>query len=105
MTKSRTELPPVNWQITSTAIHCDFIDHHVTITVNKDWLTKCFWYDEYKKKFLDDKRQRFDKETRLKIEKCNGPECSYIVNYRDKLIKEESGRTRIEKGNVKHKKR
>jgi hypothetical protein len=103
MTKSKTELPPVEWQITATAIHCDFVNDHVTMIVNKDWSTKCFWYVEYKKKFLDAKKQKFDKKTRLKIEKCNGPACSYVVNYRDKLIKEESGRNRIEKGNVRHK--
>jgi len=58
--------------------------------VNNDWSTKCAWYNRYKQKALEDKKQKFDKAIRQKIEKCTGPECSYVIDYRDKLIQEES---------------
>jgi len=59
--------------------------------VNKDWSTKCTLYNRYKQKALDDNRQKYDKKIRLKMEKCDGPECSYVINYRDKLIEEDLG--------------
>ena len=89
MPKAKMELNPAGWQITATTINCDFIDDFVTIMVNKDWSTKCIWYNRYKQKSLDDKKQKLDRKSCLKVEKCNGPECSYVINYRDKLIKEE----------------
>jgi len=91
MAKARTELEPAEWQITATTIHCDFVDDFVTIMVNKDWSTRCAWYGRHKQKALEDKKQKFAKEIKLKIEKCAGPECSHVTDYRDKLIKEESG--------------
>ena len=89
MSKANTELQPANWQITATTIHCDMVDDFVTIMINKDWSMKCAWYNRYKQKAIDEKK-RFDKEIKAKIEKCQGPECSYLVEYRDKLIQEES---------------
>jgi len=89
MPKAKTELQPAGWQITATTIHCDFVDDFVTLMVNKDWSTRCSWYNRYKQKALDDKGHKFDKKIRLKIEKCEGPECNNVINYRDKLIKEE----------------
>jgi UDP-2,3-diacylglucosamine pyrophosphatase LpxH len=59
--------------------------------VNKDWSTKCAWYKRHKQKALEDKQQKFDRKMRLKIEKCQGPECSYVTGYRDRIIKEEFG--------------
>lgn len=91
MPKARTKLQPAKWQITATTIHCDLVNDHVTVMVNKDWSTKCVWYNRYKQKALEDRRQKFDRNVRLKMEKCQGPECSYIKDYRDKLIKEEFG--------------
>lgn len=90
MPKAKTELQPAKWQITATTLHCDLVDDFVTIMVNKDWSTRCAWYSRYKQKALEDKHQKFDKKIRFKIEKCEGPECHYVVDYRDKLIKEES---------------
>jgi hypothetical protein len=89
MPKVKTKLKPAKWQITATTIHCDLVDDFVTIMVNKDWSTKCAWYNRYKQKALDDKKQKFDRKIRLKIQKCQGPECSYVTGYRDELIKEE----------------
>jgi len=90
MPKTKAELKPANWQITATTLRCELVDDFVTIMVNKDWSTRCAWYNRYKQKALADKHQKFDKAIRLKIEKCAGPECSYVVDYRDKLMKEES---------------
>jgi len=89
MPKAKMKLQPAGWQTTATTIQCDFVDDFVTIMVNKDWSAKCVWYNRYKQKSLDDKKQKLDRKSRLKVEKCNGPECSYVINYRDKLIKEE----------------
>ena len=90
MAKAKEGLKPAGWQITATTIRCDLVDDFVTIMVNKDWSTKCNWYNRYKQKALEDKKQKVKKEIRLKIEKCSGPECSYVGDYRDKLIQEES---------------
>ena len=90
-TKARKELQPAKWQITATTVHCDLVDDFVTVMVNKDWSTKCAWYNRYKQKALEDRKQKFDKKIMLKMGECAGPECSYVTGYRDKLIKEEFG--------------
>jgi major membrane immunogen (membrane-anchored lipoprotein) len=92
VTKANMELRPARWQITASTSHCDLVDDFVTIMVNKEWSAKCAWYNQHKKKALEDKKQKFDREMRLKIEKCQGPECSYVTGYRDKLVKEEFGK-------------
>ncbi len=89
--KAIKELQPAKWQITATTTRCDLVDDFVTIMVNKDWSTKCAWYKRYKQRALEDKKQKFDKKIMLKMERCAGPECSYVTGYRDKLIKEEFG--------------
>ncbi len=91
MPKSRVELPPAEWQITATTVHCDFVDDFVTIMVSKDWTTKCVWYMRHKQRSIEDRKQKFDRNMRLKMERCQGPECSYVTDYRAKLIKEEFG--------------
>jgi hypothetical protein len=89
MAEAKAGLQPAKWQITATTIRCDLVDDFVTIMVNKDWSTRCAWYNRYKQRALEDKKQKFDKKIRFKIEKCAGPECSYVTDYRDKLIEEE----------------
>lgn len=91
MIQARTDLKPGNWQITATTIRCDYVDDDVTLMVDRDWTTRCAWYRRYKQKALDGKKQKFDKEIRIKIEKCAGSECPLAINYRDKLIQEELG--------------
>lgn len=90
MAKALSGLKPAKWQITATTIHCNLVDDFVTISVDKDWSTRCTWYSRYTQKVLADKKPKLDKNIRLKVGKCSGPECSYVINYRDKLIKEES---------------
>ena len=75
MIQARTELQPANWQ--------------TTIIVEKDWTTKCVWYNRYKQKAPDDKKQQIDKAVRLKTGKCTGPNCPLVTEYRDKLVQEE----------------
>ena len=89
--KAKTKLRPANWQITATTVRCDLVDDFVTVMVHKDWSAQCAWYNRHKKKALEDKKQKFDRKMRLKMEKCQGPECSYVAGYRDELIKEEFG--------------
>jgi hypothetical protein len=91
MAETKTKLQPAKWQVTATTISCDLVDDFVTIMVDKDWSVKCAWYNKYKAKALEDKTHKFDKEIRQKIEKCQGPTCYYMTDYRDKLIKEEPG--------------
>jgi len=91
MSKSRVKLKPAKWQLTATTVHCDFVDDFVTLMVSKDWATKCVWHVRYKQKALEDRKQKVGRNIRLKIEKCLGPECSYVADYRDKLVKEELG--------------
>jgi len=91
MPKAKTKLQPAKWQITATTIHCDLVDDFVTIMVYKDWSTKCVWYSRYKQKAVEDKNYKVDRKIRPKVDKCQGPECSYVTSYRDKLVKEEFG--------------
>ena len=91
MAKTKTAMESANWQVTATTIQCDMIDDLVTIMVNKDWSTRCVWYSRHKGESVENKRQKSGKSIRLKTELCTGPECSYVTNYRDKLIQEESG--------------
>jgi hypothetical protein len=91
MPRTKTKLQPANWQVTATTVHCEFIGDFVTIIVNKDWSTKCVWHNRYKQKALADKKYKVDKKIRLKIDRCQGPDCSYTTVYRDKLVKEEFG--------------
>ena len=91
MIAARTDLKPGNWQITATTIRCDLVDDFVTVMVEKDWTTKCAWYNRYKQKALGEKKQKFDKAIKSKIGKCAGPDCSLAIEYRDSLIQDEFG--------------
>jgi len=89
MSETKTALQPANWQVTATTVRCEFVDDFVTIMVYKDWSTRCGWYNRYKQKALEDKKSKFDNKIRAKIGKCTGPDCTYVIGYRDKLIDEE----------------
>ncbi len=79
-----------NWQLTATTINCDAVDDEVTILVYKDWTVKCTAHAKYtssrgasrllRKKSLSLKRQLG----------CLGPECPKVIQYREKLLSEES---------------
>ena len=91
MPKTKRKLPPAGWQITATTIKCDLVDEYVTIMVYKDWSTKCVWYSRNKQKADEAKNYKVDSKLRPKVDKCQGPDCSYVTSYRDKLVKEEFG--------------
>lgn len=80
---------PASWQVTATTVNCDAVDDEVTILVYKDWTAKCTAYVKYtshagstllKKKGISLKRQLG----------CLGPECPNVIQYRKKLLSEES---------------
>jgi hypothetical protein len=89
MIEAKTDCMPGNWQITATTVKCDYVDDFITLMVYKDWATKCTWYRKFKEALSTDKKRKFDKAIRQKIEKCVGPDCPLAINYRDKLMKEE----------------
>jgi UDP-2,3-diacylglucosamine pyrophosphatase LpxH len=79
-----------NWQVTATTVECSHIGDFVTILVYKDWSSKCTWWAKYKKVAGEDPKHKFSKDVKAKIGKCQGPDCKYVVGYRDKLIGEET---------------
>ena len=90
MAEAKSDIAPASWQVTATTIGCDMVNDYVTIIVNKDWSCKCTWWTKYKKVAGEDPKQKFPRETKVKIGKCQGPDCRYVVEYRDKLIGEEA---------------
>jgi hypothetical protein len=64
----------VDWQITAATIYCDDVDDEVTVIVNRDGSVRCV-------------RKQLKRQL-----KCNGPECSLVTDYRDRLFAEETNR-------------
>jgi len=91
MARTKIKLAPAKWQITATTIKCDMVDEYVTLMVYKDWSTKCVWYSRNKQKTVEDKNYKVDRKLKPKVDKCQGPNCSYVTSYKDKLVKEELG--------------
>ena len=90
MAEPKTDIAPANWQVTATTIDCDMVNDYVTIMVYKDWACKCTWWAKYKKVADGDSKHKFPKELKEKNGKCQGPDCKFVIGYRDKLIVEES---------------
>lgn len=89
MDQKPENLNPPNWQACVTTIKCDLIDEYVSIMVKNDWSSKCTWYQSYKAPNPDGKkRQKPDRITKKRTELCQGPLCSHVTNYRDKLMSE-----------------
>ena len=81
----------VDWQVTATTVYCDAVDGDVTLLVYKDWSVKCTGYKKYVEnatketaKMLKKKGKKLGRELR-----CEGPECSRLIGYKDKLFAEE----------------
>lgn len=66
------------WQITTTTIWCPLAEGRVTLIVRGDWTSYCCWYQEQR-----------DKGPNTKARRCQGDNCSYVLEYRDRLGKEE----------------
>ena len=81
----------VNWQVTATTIYCDAVDDDVTLMVHKDWTTKCVGYQRYHQPNKEMRKLTEKKSRKLnrKLE-CEGPECRRVIQYRDKLVAEET---------------
>ena len=81
----------VNWQVTATTIYCDAVDDDVTIMVYKDRSTKCVGY----KKYMESITKETAKELKKRAKKaghelrCEGPECSRGIAFRDGIFAEE----------------
>ena len=84
----------IGWQVTATTIYCDAVDDDVTLLVYKDKSAKCTGYKKYSgsitketAKLLKKKGKKLGRELR-----CEGPECSRVIEYRDKLRAEEGAK-------------
>jgi len=83
----------VDWQLTATTIYCEAVADEVTLIIYHDWSSRCTGYDRY---------HQPDRETRKLMERkgkrlqqplgCEGPDCSRVVEYKNKLSAEEATR-------------
>jgi len=81
----------VNWQITATTIYCPAVDEEVTVMVAKDWSTRCTGFNKYSRPGKDTLNKLSKKSRQAECNlKCEGPECLWVVQYRDKLQVEEN---------------
>lgn len=82
----------VNWQVTATTIYCDAVDGDITIMVYKDGSIRCVGY----KKYVESITKETAKELKKRAKKlgrelrCEGPECSRVIAYRDKVFAEQA---------------
>ncbi|NWF91878.1 MAG: hypothetical protein HXY46_03105 [Syntrophaceae bacterium] len=92
MNQVRSDLPSPRWQSWVTTIRCEMIDEHVSLMAKNDWTSHCTWYKEYKGSTSEGKKiVKRDRKTKRQIELCQGPLCSYVTSFRDRLIEEERG--------------
>ena len=78
-----------SWQLTATTINCDAVDDEVTILVYKDWAAKCTAHAKY----TSSKGSRLLRKKGSSLKRqlgCLGLECPKVLQYREKLISEES---------------
>jgi len=87
MAETGMGLAPAGWQITATTISCGSVDDYVTVMVHGDWTYSCTWCSRYKLAAVGRKSSR---DIKLKIARCQGPDCIIVLAYRDKLIAEET---------------
>ncbi len=81
----------VSWQVTATTIYCDAVDDEVTLLVYKDGSAKCIAYTKYGKPDKETLNLLKKKSNQLKRHlECEGPECRWVIQYRDKLFAEEA---------------
>jgi hypothetical protein len=90
MAEARTDIAPAGWQVTATTLSCDRVNDFVTVLVYRDWSCRCTWCDRYKLASEAGSGRRFGRDIRARIAQCRWPGCDYVLNYRDKLIAEET---------------
>ncbi len=89
MAEAGAGLKPAGWQITATTISCDRVDDYVTLMVKGDWTYSCTWCSRYKLAAAGVARKH-SRDIKSKTARCQGPDCSLVLAYRDKLIAEET---------------
>lgn len=81
----------VNWQVTATTIYCDSVDDEVTVQIFKDWSVKCSGYDKLYRPTKEMIKLIKVKSKQIKRQiKCEGLECHWTKQYKDKLLSGES---------------
>ena len=82
----------VNWQVTATTIYCDAVDYDVTIMVYKDRSTRCVGYKKYAESITKETAKELKKRAKKigRELRCEGPECSRVIAYRDEAFAEEA---------------
>lgn len=90
MAEARTDIAPAGWQVTATTLPCEAVGDCVTVIVYRDWSARCTWCDRYKLAAGPGLKKKLPGKVRSKIPACRWPECSIVLDYRDKLIAEES---------------
>jgi len=85
------DLNMVDWKVTATTIYCDAVDDEVTLIVQGDFSVKCTGYNRYGKPDRETLSLlgRKSKQSGRQLE-CTGLECPVVIQYREKLIAEES---------------
>ncbi len=81
----------VSWQVTATTIHCKAVDDEVTLMVYKDGTAKCTGFRKYGQPTRETLSRLKKRQKQLHRNlACQGAECDRVIQYRDKLFKEEA---------------
>jgi hypothetical protein len=90
MAEAGSDLKPAGWQITATTISCDRVGDYITVMIHGDWTYSCTWCSRYKLAAAGGSGRKFSRDIKQKIAACQGPDCSLVLAYRDKLIAEDA---------------
>jgi hypothetical protein len=78
--------------VTATTIYCDAVDDDVTIMVYKDRSTRCVGYKKYAESITKETAKQLTKRAKKlgRELRCEGPQCSRVIAYREKVFAEEA---------------
>ena len=77
-----------DWQTTAKALYCDAVAEYVTLIVYSDGSATCTGYKKYYENTTKELKSRAKKLGRQL--KCEGLECSRLIEYKNKLFAEEA---------------
>lgn len=80
----------VDWQVTATTIYCDAVEDEVTLMVYGDWSVQCTGYRRYGESVAGQAALKSRARRTGRPLGCSGPECPRAVEYRARLLAEES---------------
>ncbi len=85
-----------DWQVTAVSTYCDAVDTNVVLLVYKDRSAKCVGYKKYGENVTKETVKELKKRSKKlgRELKCEGPECSRLMPYRDKLFAEEEAKAK-----------